>query len=52
MCDRTRKPWQSSTLWDKLQAQTQHGLTTGALKPIDTQYEIVSDGGVAFIVRI
>lgn len=52
MGDRTRKPWQTNTLWSKLQAQTQHGLTTGTLKSIDTQYEIVTDGGVAFIVRI
>ncbi len=54
MCDRPafRKPWQSRTLWSKLQTQTQHGLATGALKPIDTQYEIVSDGGIKFIVRI
>ena len=54
MCDRTapRKPWQSSTLWSKLQTQTRHGLATAALKPIDTQYEIVADGGVDFIVRI
>ena len=54
MCDRTapRKPWQSRTLWSKLQIQTQHGLATEALKPIATQYEIVTDGGVEFIVRI
>ena len=54
MCDRTgtRKPWQPRTLWSKLQAQTQHGLATEALKPIDTKHEIVSDGGVEFIVRI
>lgn len=54
MCDRTapRKPWQSRTLWSKLQTQTQHGLATGALKSIDTQYEIVSDAGMEFIVRI
>lgn len=49
MCDRT--PWQSNTLWSKLQAQTHHGLTTGALKSIDTQHEIITDGGLAFIVR-
>ncbi|MEA5462534.1 ATP adenylyltransferase family protein [Leptothoe sp. PORK10 BA2] len=54
MCDRTapRIPWQSRTLWSKLQTQTQHGLVTGALRPIDTNYEIVPDGGMAFIVRI
>lgn len=54
MCDRTapRKPWQPHTLWSKLQAQTQHGLATGALRPIATEYEIISDGNVAFIVRI
>ncbi|MEM1238740.1 MAG: DUF4922 domain-containing protein [Cyanobacteria bacterium P01_H01_bin.26] len=54
MCDRTapRKPWQFHTLWAKLQNQTQHGLATGALKPIDTHHEIIADGGVDFIVRI
>ncbi|MDV3352772.1 phosphorylase [Leptolyngbyaceae cyanobacterium CCMR0082] len=56
MCDRTdshpRKPWQSHTLWSKLQAQTEHGLTTEALKPIDTEYELVTDGCVEFIIRI
>lgn len=54
MCDRTplRKPWQPNTLWSKLQAQTQHGMATEALKPIDTNYEIVPDGGMDFIVRI
>ena len=54
MCDRTppRKPWQPSTLWSKLQTQTEHGLATEALKPIDTSHEIVADGGVEFIVRI
>lgn len=56
MCDRTdprpRKPWQPSTLWSKLKTQTQHGLVTGSLKPIDTEYEIVSDSGLDFIVRI
>ncbi|MGD1858262.1 MAG: DUF4922 domain-containing protein [Leptolyngbyaceae cyanobacterium] len=46
------RPWQPRTLWSKLQAQTQHGLATGALKSIDTRYELVSDGGIAFIVRI
>ena len=54
MCDRTAslKPWQSHTLWSKLQTQTQHGLATDALKPIDTKHEIVSDGGIEFVVRI
>lgn len=56
MCDRTaptpHKPWQPHTLWSKLQIQTQHGLATGALKSIDTEYEIVSDGNIDFIVRI
>ncbi|NEP63299.1 MAG: phosphorylase [Symploca sp. SIO2G7] len=52
MGDRTRKPWQPHTLWSKLQTQTQHGLATGALRSIDTDYEVVPDSGVAFIVRI
>lgn len=39
-------------LWSRLQTQTQHGLATEALKPIDTQYEIITDGGIEFIVRI
>ncbi|MBT9311756.1 ATP adenylyltransferase family protein [Leptothoe kymatousa] len=47
-----RKPWQSKTLWSKLRTQTDHGLATGALAPIDTDYEIVKDGNIDFIVRI
>ncbi|MEM6256132.1 MAG: DUF4922 domain-containing protein [Cyanobacteria bacterium P01_D01_bin.156] len=50
MCDRI--PWHPHTLWSKLQSQTDHGLTTGALTPIDTKSEVVVDGQIAFIVRI
>ena len=53
MCDRAEiRPWQPQTLWHKLQSQTSHGLSTGALRPIDTRFEILRDGGVDFIVRI
>ncbi|MEO0868750.1 MAG: DUF4922 domain-containing protein [Cyanobacteria bacterium J06642_11] len=52
MCDRLRKSWQPHTLWPKLQAQTEHGLTTGALAPIETEYEILRDGPISFIVRV
>ena len=55
MCDRAEsveKPWQPQALWRRLQSQTSHGLATGALKPIDTHFEILQDGGIDFIVRV
>ncbi|MEL7500885.1 MAG: phosphorylase [Cyanobacteria bacterium J06554_6] len=47
-----RKDWQPGQLRARLQAQTQHGLETGALLPIATDYELVESGGVTFVVRI
>ncbi|MEY3298716.1 MAG: hypothetical protein RLZZ597_1976 [Cyanobacteriota bacterium] len=39
-------------LWSKIQHQTQHALTCGALQPIPTEYEFVEQGGMRFLVRI
>ncbi len=39
-------------LWSKIQQQTRHALSCGALKPIDTRYEFVEQGGMRFLVRI
>ncbi|PSF37189.1 phosphorylase [Aphanothece hegewaldii CCALA 016] len=40
------------TLWNKVITQTQHALLCGALQPILTEYEIIGDTGVPFLVRI
>ncbi len=40
------------SLWSKIQQQTQHALGCGALRPIDTHYEFVEQGGMRFLVRI
>lgn len=39
-------------LWSKIQHQTQHALTCGALQPIQTEYEFLEQGGMRFLVRI
>ena len=40
------------SLWSNIQRQTQHALGCGALRPIDTHYEFVEQGGLRFLVRI
>lgn len=40
------------TLWNQVIAQTQHALSCGALQPILTEYEILEDGNIPFLVRI
>jgi ATP adenylyltransferase len=40
------------TLWNKVIAQTQHALQCGALQPILTEYEIIEDAEIPFLVRI
>jgi ATP adenylyltransferase len=40
------------TLWTKIKAQTQHGISCGALQSIATDYEFVEQNGVNFLVRI
>ena len=47
-----RKEWQPGQLWPMLRSQTQHGLATGALHPIDTTYELVQSEGFTFVVRM
>ena len=40
------------TLWDAIQNQTRYALRCGALKPIQTQYEFIEEGGMRFLVRV
>ncbi|GFE70740.1 phosphorylase [Chroococcus sp. FPU101] len=40
------------TLWHKVRSQTQHAFLCGALQPILTEYEIIEDTGILFLVRI
>ena len=40
------------TLWSRVIEQTQHALDCGALRSISTDYEIVEQDGVIFLVRI
>ena len=44
--------WETGSLWQKLKAQTQHGLATGALQSIETEAECIEDGGIHFLVRV
>lgn len=39
-------------LWNKVIEQTQHALECGALQPILTEYEIIEDASILFLVRI
>lgn len=47
-----RTLWQPGSLWQKLKAQSIHGLKVGALRPIETQAEYVEDGGVRFLIHV
>ncbi|MEM8505412.1 MAG: DUF4922 domain-containing protein [Cyanobacteria bacterium P01_D01_bin.1] len=47
-----RISWEAGSLWQKLEAQTRHGLDTGALQSIETELEYVEEGGVRFLVRV
>ncbi len=40
------------TLWRRTQEQTQYALECGALQPIPTEYELVEQDGIYFLVRI
>ena len=44
--------FQRGTLWQKTVDRTRHALKSGALIPIATDYEIVEDHTVPFIVRV
>jgi len=39
-------------LWHRVIAQTEYALKSGALQPIDTDYEWIEQGGITFLVRI
>ncbi len=47
-----RIPWSAGNLWQKLKAQHEYALSTGALQPIDTKVEHLSEEGIQFVVRI
>jgi ATP adenylyltransferase len=40
------------TLWERTQQQTEYALQTGALQPIQTEYEFVEHQGASFLVRV
>jgi len=42
----------TGTLWERVRERSAHALDSGALKPIPTDYEVISDAGVDFQVRI
>ncbi len=48
----SRIPWQSSTLYSRLIAQREHGLSVGALQPIKTEVAYLPAGNIQFVVRI
>jgi ATP adenylyltransferase len=39
------------TLWPAILRQTEHALSCGALRPIDTQQSVIENGGIRFLVR-
>jgi sulfate adenylyltransferase (ADP) / ATP adenylyltransferase len=39
------------SLWERAVAQTQYALQSGALQPIPTEYELIEQGGITFLVR-
>lgn len=47
-----RVPWQTGALWQRLKAQTAHGMATGALQPVETTFEHIEDAQIRFVVRV
>ncbi|MEO0770479.1 MAG: DUF4922 domain-containing protein [Cyanobacteria bacterium J06649_4] len=47
-----RIPWEPGRLWQRLKAQSAHGLKTGALQSIDTHRVQLEENGVQFLVHI
>ncbi|MEL6488819.1 MAG: DUF4922 domain-containing protein [Cyanobacteria bacterium J06621_3] len=45
-------PWEAGSLWQKLKAQSAHGLAVGALQSIETDITYVEDRGVRFRVYV
>jgi len=46
------QPLDALDLWDRVIAQTQYALQSGALQSIETGYEWIEQGGINFLVRI
>ncbi len=47
-----RIPWKSGSLWERLKAQSAHGLETGYLRPIKTTVERIETGDISFLVYV
>ena len=47
-----RIPWQTGSLWQRLKAQTDYGMSTGSLQPVETTFEHIEDTGIRFVVRV
>lgn len=45
-------PFEPGTLWTKVQARTTQALRCGSIQTIPTEFELVEQGGVTFLVRI
>ncbi|MDJ0658435.1 MAG: phosphorylase [Crocosphaera sp.] len=43
---------QPNTLWEKVKKQTEHALSCGALKSIPTEYKLIKNKDIDFLVRI
>jgi ATP adenylyltransferase len=52
MKDRTSIVLEPNSLWEKVRQQTEYALNCGALKSISTNYELLQDGDINFLVRI
>jgi ATP adenylyltransferase len=52
MKDRTSIVLKPNSLWEKVRQQTEYALNCGALKSISTNYELLQDGDINFLVRI
>ena len=47
-----RIPWETGKLWPRLKAQSEHGLATGDLQPIETESTRIDSGELSFLVRV
>lgn len=49
--DRGKIVLEPGSLWTRVKEQTQHALSSGALQPLQTEYEFVEQDGISFFVR-